>query len=108
MFSSVRERMPTHLPAWLEILCAFALAYLFCGWQAALWGIAMMAAIDLLDDLRDLPADRAVGQKNLACKIGFVETLLLILIALVVAVLTELLGYAPHFWHWLHSKSSLP
>lgn len=89
MFSSVRERMPTHMPAWLEILCACALAVLFCGWQAALWGVAMMAAVDWLDDLRDLPADRRVGERNLAGRIGFIETLLLVLVALSVAVLTE-------------------
>jgi 1,4-dihydroxy-2-naphthoate octaprenyltransferase len=89
MFASLRDRMPTHLPAWLETVLALALSYALCGWQTALWGVAMMAVVDWLDDLRDLPVDRVTGQHNMAAKFGFIETLMLVLMALSIAVLTE-------------------
>lgn len=89
MFANLRDRMPTHLPAWLETLLALALSYVLCGWQMALWGVAMMAVVDWIDDLRDLPADRVSGQRNMAATCGFIETLLLVLMALSIAVLTE-------------------
>ncbi|MCL6631500.1 MAG: hypothetical protein K6T63_02610 [Alicyclobacillus herbarius] len=89
MFANWKEKMPTHLPAYVEIVASIILACLFSGWQTALWGIAMMAAIDWLDDLLDRAVDRRSGQRNLASKMGTIETLLLVLAALGVAVLVN-------------------
>lgn len=89
MFSGWRQTLPTRVPAWLEIVIALGLAVLLVGWRTALWGLAMMSVIDWLDDVLDMGSDSDVSQWNLANRIGVVETLLLILIALTAAVLAN-------------------
>ncbi|MCL6516555.1 hypothetical protein [Alicyclobacillus sp.] len=89
MFHQLRERLPTRLPAWVETLAAVALAGLTAGWQTALWAIAVAAVIDWTDDLSDAARDRLTGQRNLAIRIGVVETTLLVLLALCAAVVLD-------------------
>ena len=87
MFATWRERLPTHLPAFVEILLAVGLSLVLSGWRMALWGLAMMAVIDWLDDLVDSSRDKVSGQTNLVLRIGLVPTLFLVMAALCVAVL---------------------
>ena len=89
MFTNWRERLPSHLPAYVEMLLAVGSSVLLTGWQLALWAIAMMAVIDWLDDLVDVAGDKRSGQANLAVRIGFVETLFLVMGMLCVAVLLD-------------------
>jgi 1,4-dihydroxy-2-naphthoate octaprenyltransferase len=89
MFSCWRTIMPTRLPAYVEIVATVGLSCLLLGWRTALWGLAMMAVIDWLDDLVDTSVDRRTGQGNLAVRIGVVETLLLMLATLCVAVVMD-------------------
>ncbi|WP_067932901.1 hypothetical protein [Alicyclobacillus kakegawensis] len=89
MFSNWKAKMPTRLPAYVEIAASVALACLLTGWQTALWGLAVMAAIDWLDDVVDRAVDRRSGQGNVVVRMGTVETLLLVLAALCVSVLTN-------------------
>ncbi|SFU76639.1 hypothetical protein [Alicyclobacillus macrosporangiidus] len=97
MFSRLGERLPTGLPAWAETLLAVALAALVSGWQWALWALALMAAIDWTDDLADAAKDALTGQRNLALRVGVVETTLLALLALCVAVVLNAKGTAMAF-----------
>ncbi|MCF8566963.1 hypothetical protein LLE49_19775 [Alicyclobacillus tolerans] len=87
MFSTWKLRLPTRLPSYVEIVLAVLLAVLTAGPALALWGLAMMAVVDWLDDLVDISADKAAGQDNIAMKIGIVETLFLVMMALCAAVL---------------------
>lgn len=97
MFTTLDQKLPSRLPAWLEVIVIVVLALATLQWQDALWGIAMMSVIDWLDDLVDYASDKVRGQWNLAHHLGVPETLLLILIALVVAVLTNPLYTAVTF-----------
>lgn len=38
MFSTWREDMPTHIPAYVEMLLGAALSWWIVGWRTALWG----------------------------------------------------------------------
>ncbi|MBX5436782.1 MAG: hypothetical protein IRZ33_06140 [Alicyclobacillaceae bacterium] len=89
MLSAWRERLPTRMPAYLEMAAAVGLSYLLVGWRLTLWGVAMMALVDWLDDVIDMAGDTVSGQRNLAVRVGVVETSLLCLAALLVAVLTN-------------------
>lgn len=89
MFSTWRETLPTRVPAYIEIVIACLISAAFSGWRLALWGVAMMAVIDWLDDVVDVTSDRQAGQANVAGHIGLAETLLLILAALCTAVLSN-------------------
>lgn len=89
MLSTWSERLPTRVPAYVEIGAAVLLSCWLAGWQMALWGLALMAMIDWLDDLIDMSGDRRSGQRNLALRLGVVETTLLTLIAMCAAVLTN-------------------
>jgi 1,4-dihydroxy-2-naphthoate octaprenyltransferase len=86
MFATWRERLPTRVPAVIEILVAAGLAAALAGWQTALWAMAMMAVVDWVDDLVDMYGDAASNQFNLAIRIGPTETVFLVLLALLVAV----------------------
>ncbi|MBX6353471.1 MAG: hypothetical protein IRZ10_09055 [Thermoflavifilum sp.] len=86
MFTAWREQLPTRLPAWAEIGGAIVLAVVCAGWRDAVWAIAMMAVIDWVDDLLDMYGDGLSNQFNLALRIGPIETVFLVLLALLVAV----------------------
>ncbi len=87
MLSTWKEKLPTKVPAYVEIVAAIALSVALVGWQTALWGVALMAVFDWIDDIVDLTSDQRTGQRNLARRIGVVETTLLTLAAMCVAVL---------------------
>jgi 1,4-dihydroxy-2-naphthoate octaprenyltransferase len=87
MLSTWKEKLPTKVPAYVEIAVAIALSVALVGWKTALWGVALMAVFDWIDDIVDLSADQRTGQRNLARRIGVVETTLLTLSAMCVAVL---------------------
>ncbi|QSO53678.1 hypothetical protein JZ785_07495 [Alicyclobacillus curvatus] len=97
MFTDVREKQPTHLPAYVECAIAVGLSVLFAGWQTALFALAFVALVDWLDDIVDYGRDALSGERNVARSLGFVETTLLVLLALLTAVLmqplTTILGF---------------
>jgi len=89
MFANLKERLPSKVPAWVEVALVAAVAVVVLPWQYALWGVAMMCVVNWLDDVVDYTSDQTTGQWNLARRLGIAETLLLVLIALSVAVLTD-------------------
>ena len=89
MVPTWRERLPTRVPAYVEIGAAMVVSILCVGWRLSIWGLAIMAVIDWLDDVVDASNDKLTGQRNLAVRFGVVETLLSILVALCVAVLVN-------------------
>ncbi|GMA55539.1 hypothetical protein GCM10025858_00420 [Alicyclobacillus sacchari] len=86
MFARPTERLQTRVPAWVEICCAIALATALLGWRSALWGVAMMCAVDWLDDVMDRYKDAESGQFNTVVRFGLVEMLLALLGALCIAL----------------------
>ncbi|MFD1674572.1 hypothetical protein [Alicyclobacillus fodiniaquatilis] len=97
MFTRLDERLPSRVPAFVEIIVAIALCIVLVGWREALWGVAMMSVIDWLDDMVDRQKDLISGQFNVAIRFGFVEVLFAILIALCLAVYTEVVWTALGF-----------
>lgn len=97
MFIDLREKLPTHLPAYVECAVAVGLSVLLVGWQLELFALAFVALVDWIDDIIDYGRDHRSGARNLAHRIGFVETTLLVLLALLTAVLmqplTTILGF---------------
>lgn len=89
MFTNWQEKLPTRVPAYVEIAVAVFLLWMMVGWRTAIWALAFMALIDWLDDVIDMTKDERAGQKNIALQIGVVETTLLILIAMCTAVLAD-------------------
>jgi 1,4-dihydroxy-2-naphthoate octaprenyltransferase len=87
MLTTWREKLPTRLPAFVEILLALALSAMLVGWRTALWGACLMAMFDWLDDLVDRITDEKTGQRNMALRIGVVETTLLTLMVMCAAIL---------------------
>jgi len=86
MFTTWQEKLPTRLPAYAEIAIAASVSWILTGWQIAFWGLSMMAVVDWLDDIVDYSRDKINGSRNIALRIGIIETLLLLLFALFIAV----------------------
>lgn len=87
MGHDLREKMPTRLPGWGEGLIAVVLGMLLTSPVTMIWGLLIMATIQLLDDLMDIYKDTQSGQRNSAVQIGIVETTLLTLICFLAALL---------------------
>ncbi len=97
MFNHWREKLPTHVPAYVEIFLVAGLSLLLTGWQNTVWGFAFMALVDWGDDMTDAARDKVSGQDNLVLHIGWIETSLLLLLVLCVAVLMNPFATATGF-----------
>lgn len=89
MLTNAREKLPTRVPAYVEVIVSAAILWGMVGWRMALWALAFIAFIDWLDDIIDMTRDARTGQRNLALRLGMVETTLLILLAMCTAVLAD-------------------
>jgi len=87
MGHDLREKMPTHLPGWVESLFVMGIAIWCSGLALAGWALFVMVTIQVLDDIMDLQQDRRSGQNNLANRFGLVEVTLAMFISLLAAVL---------------------
>lgn len=81
MFARPTERLPSTVPAYVEMAIAIVILVMIVGWRHTLWGFATMCVIDWLDDVMDRNRDRDAGQFNVAVRFGTVEVLFGILIA---------------------------
>ncbi len=70
----------------LEALLTALLSGFVCGFTLTLWALSILAAANWLDDLVDVPADKASGQRNLVLQFGWQETLILTLAVFSLAV----------------------
>jgi 1,4-dihydroxy-2-naphthoate octaprenyltransferase len=86
------EKMPTRLPGYAEMAGAFLVSIFIVGFVPALWGVTMMATVQLLDDIFDIHKDSQTGQRNMVLIMGMVETTLLLLIFFLVSVLLNAMG----------------
>lgn len=78
-----------HGPVWVRVLESVLTALLssfVCGFALTLWALAILAAANGLDDLVDVSADKASGQRNLVLGFGWQETLILTLATFSLAV----------------------
>ncbi|MCL6453752.1 MAG: hypothetical protein K6T78_09115 [Alicyclobacillus sp.] len=82
MMSNWTERMPTRLPAGMETVLAAFLSVLLAGWHTTAWALCFAAWVDWLDDIIDYRKDGPGNTRNLARRIGIVETSVLVLLAL--------------------------
>lgn len=65
-----RERLPTGVPAWVEIGAALALPVAFSGWRTAICAVLAMAGAQFADDAIDLPAEPLAGGRAWAAWLG--------------------------------------
>ncbi|MFC4766407.1 hypothetical protein [Effusibacillus consociatus] len=89
MGHDLREKMPTGLPGWGEGLAALVFGMLLAGPIPMIWGLMIIGAVQLLDDLVDIYKDTQSGQRNSAVRLGVVETTLLAVICFLFAVLLD-------------------
>lgn len=87
-----KEKMPTRLPGYGEMAGAFLLSLLLSGSLLALWGVTVMATVQLLDDLFDYHRDARSGQRNAVLRFGLVETTLLLLLFFLLSLLFNVSG----------------
>lgn len=85
MVSDLGRLFPSRLTGWQESLLVLVAGLALSGWRTMLFAIAFVAAVQLIDDCLDLAADRLAGQRNLACRLGVAECLLLAVTALLAA-----------------------
>ncbi|WP_067616899.1 hypothetical protein [Alicyclobacillus acidiphilus] len=90
MFARPGEQLPTRLPAWVEIVAAIAISVLLVGWRDTLWGVAMMAVVDWLDDVMDRYRDAQTGQFNVVVRFGLIEVLFALLGMFCVALYADI------------------
>lgn len=89
MFSRPGETLPTHIPAWLEVVATLGICVVLTGWRDALWGVSMMSLIDWLDDVMDRHKDARSGQFNLVIRFGMTEVLFGMLIVFCLALYAQ-------------------
>jgi len=85
MFHDFGRLMPSRLSGWQESFLVLVGGAAICGGRLMLFALCFVAAVQFVDDCLDLAADRLAGQRNLACRLGVAECLLLALAALLAA-----------------------
>ncbi len=80
------RRLPTGLTAWQESLLAAVLGLVLGGFAAMCSATAAMFFVQCADDFRDAASDRMAGGQTLASRLGRVETGMLAVAALLVAL----------------------
>jgi len=78
--------LPTSFPAWIESVLATGGGILLWGWQPMVSSLAIMAAVQLIDDYLDRDVDWQERRPNLVHRWGKIEVLILIIIAVAVSI----------------------
>lgn len=81
-----RRTLPTGLPAWAESVGALTLAGIVAGVVTAGAALALIVLIQCVDDIIDTEADAAAGVRNFVRDLGPIETRLVALGCLFIAV----------------------
>ncbi|MBP2642240.1 MAG: hypothetical protein H6Q67_127 [Firmicutes bacterium] len=84
MFSDFDTKMPSGLKGWQETIVIIMAAVFLCGWQMTAFSLLITLAVQCLDDCIDMKTD-VIGRRNLACRLGIVECVLIILLSLLAA-----------------------
>lgn len=80
MYQDLFRPLPSGLKGWQESVVVFSLGIVIVGWVTIVWAFAIMAAVQLLDDLIDYRLDLKTGVVKAVQRLGFAETALLVLI----------------------------
>ncbi len=86
MLKAPKQKLPTLVKAWGEIILGVILMLIFLGAFQSIWSLLIIGAVHLADDLVDFKRDKQVKAANTATKIGRLECFLLTLILLYGAV----------------------
>ena len=79
------------LPGWVESLLVITTALFIFNWLNIFTSLAVLIAVQFIDDLLDYSQDRKTGEKNFAALLGFGEAFICLVI-----LLTALLFYSPY------------
>jgi len=106
-----QQRLPSGLPAGLEIIIVILIGIWGTGPAAMIWGFCFMAGLQCLDDYVDLKLDALAGQRNLCRLLGSGETLMIGIYLLVCAFrlspgLTAVTGLAAIFSYIIWATSA--
>jgi 1,4-dihydroxy-2-naphthoate octaprenyltransferase len=85
MFNDLRQAFPSRLRGWQESALVTLLGVILFGWHLMLFSLLFILAVQLTDDCIDMHSDRLCGQRNFACRLGWLECWLAGLIALLAA-----------------------
>lgn len=86
MADDARRPLPTGLPAWTESVGALAVAGIAAGAVTGGAALALIVFVQCVDDIVDEEQDGAAGARNFTRDLGAVETRLLALACLLVAI----------------------
>lgn len=85
MAHDLRRKLPSGLEGWHESVLALSLGALLGGVGRMVASLAVLTFVQCVDDVVDDDADRVRGSRSLVALIGRTETMLLAVVALVVA-----------------------
>lgn len=95
MFNDFRQIFPSKLTGWQETFLVLFIGIVIFSWDAMLFSLLMIIAVQLIDDSLDYSVDILTGQRNLAHRLGMVESLLLAVIALLSAYWLNPVQFVP-------------
>jgi 4-hydroxybenzoate polyprenyltransferase len=95
MFNDLKSHFPSGLKGWQESVLVCGSGILLFGIIQMLFSLFFIFAVQLIDDCLDISADNQTGQRNLAVKFGFPESIVLALLSLLIS-------------SWLREKVFLP
>lgn len=85
MFNDFQSHFPLGLTGWQESLLTLFISLLLLGWEITVFSLALVFAVQLIDDCIDINVDSHSGQRNYACRLGFIECVLTAVCALLFA-----------------------
>jgi len=95
MFHDLKHYFPSHLNGLQESILVLMIGIVFWGWQAMVFSLLFVFSIQLVDDYIDDYTDQLVGHRNWSHRLGRVECILLFLLSILAAWLTNERLFAP-------------
>jgi len=77
MFNDLKQRFPSRLSGFQESLVVFVIGFILFGFRNMIFALLFIFAVQLLDDCIDAYSDKLAGYRNLAHRLGLIESLLL-------------------------------
>lgn len=97
MFSDMKSRFPSSLTGLQESLIVFVFGVILFSFNSMVFSLLFISAVQLLDDCLDIVTDQLAGYRNLACRFGCVECMILAAICLVFAWIINESNFFPIF-----------
>ncbi len=80
------QKLPSYLYAWQEGIIVFIITILITSFYETISALTLIVLLQLGDDLFDYRKDKNIGDNNFINKIGFIPTIIMIMILLLLAI----------------------